>query len=172
LYDTVPGYILVTFRLVLVVYCLIELKRTYRYSREANQRAFYLFFGIFIIIWLVSLPAIVLVAHLLSAWLRKKIVYGLEGGFRTFFFMVLLGTFSRCSPFYSVLVHGDRVSFGRNKMQIFPEVVEFDSVEKKAGAGGSPRMAFGGPEPEGSNAFERYEVGGDDGRSSSDEDSR
>lgn len=130
LYDTVPGYILCAFRLILLIYSLVELKRTYHHSRDKGHRKFYLFFGGYVVFWMCALPITVIVAHVLGAWVRFKIIFALEGVLRFITLLIMLVTFSPCSPFFVVLEHGDRVAFGRNKMQIFPEIVEFDNVTK------------------------------------------
>ena len=77
MYDTIPSYLLVFFRIVTVIIFFIGIVKLYFYDCAKNNaaRSFLGNFGFMGGIYFLSLPAIMLIANLLSFSQRKQIVF-------------------------------------------------------------------------------------------------
>eukprot|EP01104_Vermistella_antarctica_P020321 TRINITY_DN865_c0_g1_i2.p1 TRINITY_DN865_c0_g1~~TRINITY_DN865_c0_g1_i2.p1 ORF type:complete len:217 (-),score=37.35 TRINITY_DN865_c0_g1_i2:70-720(-) len=74
IYESIPGYGVLTMRFVTLVYFLAELCRTYRSEEQKDKRTFYVVFGVFYTVWFLCLPVVVIIASLCSEWYRDKLI--------------------------------------------------------------------------------------------------
>jgi len=77
LYDTAPGIILVIFRSLVMLWFIYELYLTFKEETNDQKRNFYVYFGLGFSLWFVILPFVVVVASILDAWIRFKVVQGM-----------------------------------------------------------------------------------------------
>lgn len=121
MYDSPPGYVIIALRLCVFLWACRELYNTFHYENEAPKKAFYIMLAWYIALFFLSMPVVVLIAHFLNSWERKKIVVGLVMGIATLTYLLLLWIFRPTKGNrYFVLDPNAQVSFGTNKLQIFP----------------------------------------------------
>jgi glucan phosphoethanolaminetransferase (alkaline phosphatase superfamily) len=99
-----------------------ELIQTIYYENEVKKKSFYFFMVWYTTLWFLALPLIVLVAHFLQSWYRKKVVAGFSFSVITVIFLIVILIFrpTKGNRFFKVLDPNMRVSFATNNMQVFP----------------------------------------------------
>jgi len=106
LYVSPPGIIFIVIRGINFIYFGYLLFQTLREEGDDSKRKFYIFFGFMYGLWILALPLIVLMATLVSAYLRIKWVMGV------YYASSLLGMFilvvclwpSRAAKYFAVVV--------------------------------------------------------------------
>jgi len=78
IYESVPGIILLVLRVFTLGWFLWELRTTYLQETDSNKRRFYLMFGGAYTVWFLMLVIIVLIALIIPAWDRAKVVIGMS----------------------------------------------------------------------------------------------
>lgn len=76
-YQTFPGWIMLIFRLVIMVWFLHELRSTMLDENDRAKLRFYVHFGAGILVWFVYLPVVALIALQISALWRAKLLLGM-----------------------------------------------------------------------------------------------
>jgi len=71
-WQTWPGYIILTFRIAIMVWFLLELRETFHLEHNAEKVRFYLHFGAGFLVWFVYLPIAALICAQVSALWRYK----------------------------------------------------------------------------------------------------
>lgn len=71
-WQTWPGYIILTFRIGIMVWFLIELRDTFHMETSPDKNQFYLHFGAGFLVWFVYLPIVALILTQISALWRFK----------------------------------------------------------------------------------------------------
>lgn len=79
-YQTIPGWISLAFRLVVMFWFLYELRSTMMDENEQTKLRFYLDFGAGILVWFIYLPVVALIALNISALWRQKLLLGITSG--------------------------------------------------------------------------------------------
>jgi len=74
IYESAPGIIILILRFFTLGWFLWLLRKSHIEENHTHKKDFYIRFGIFVSIWFLSLPFIVIVAAILSPWVRYKIV--------------------------------------------------------------------------------------------------
>eukprot|EP01118_Nematostelium_gracile_P005700 TRINITY_DN180_c0_g1_i1.p1 TRINITY_DN180_c0_g1~~TRINITY_DN180_c0_g1_i1.p1 ORF type:complete len:416 (-),score=80.09 TRINITY_DN180_c0_g1_i1:28-1275(-) len=122
MYDSVPGYIIITMRLLALGWSMHELIKTYKFENDGIKKAFYVILGVFMTLWFINLPVTVLIAHFVQAWVRETAVIATVLTIHTLTFFILAFLFrpSSGNKYFSVLDPNAKVEFGSNKSQIFP----------------------------------------------------
>jgi len=77
-YDSIPGLIVVILRVGVLGWFLWSLRNTIRLESLPEKRTFYMVFGICYALWFLALPGIVLIAYLLAATVRFRLIQGLS----------------------------------------------------------------------------------------------
>lgn len=105
-YESIAGIIYLGVRLLIFIYFLYCLQRTLRVDSDIEKKGFYIVFGLGYSLWFTMLPIIVLIAHLLSAWYRFKVVTALYliTGFIGYFVLVFLLWPSRAQKYFVIKV--------------------------------------------------------------------
>lgn len=75
-YHTLPGWISLGFRIILMIWFLHELRHTMMLEQDPRKLRFYLHFGAGILVWFVHLPLVVVVALQIDLLWRYKIIIG------------------------------------------------------------------------------------------------
>jgi hypothetical protein len=90
-YQTAPGIIIIVVRCLVMFYFLFCIRNTYMEENKDNKRQFYLYFGIVMFIWFLSLPIVTAIAESLTNHevLRLKVVMILYVTFNAIFLIVL-----------------------------------------------------------------------------------
>eukprot|EP01116_Phalansterium_solitarium_P019167 TRINITY_DN5274_c0_g1_i2.p2 TRINITY_DN5274_c0_g1~~TRINITY_DN5274_c0_g1_i2.p2 ORF type:complete len:120 (+),score=57.40 TRINITY_DN5274_c0_g1_i2:247-606(+) len=101
---------------------MFDVRRTWGYESDALRKRFYVFLGVYVALWFLLMPLLVLIAHFLQSWYRAKIIAGLVFSFNTLTLIVLSWMFrpSKGNAYFAVLDPKARVMFGSNTLQIFP----------------------------------------------------
>jgi hypothetical protein len=73
-YDTVPGYLIITLRIFVLVYFSYNIYESWRAENHPIKRRFYFALGSVYAVWFLVLPFIVLVALGISPWVRQRAV--------------------------------------------------------------------------------------------------
>jgi hypothetical protein len=105
MYDSVAGYVVIAFRAATLVWCEVELYRSYKYEGDASKKRFYVIFAVFVAFWFIYLPFNVVISHFLAAWVRQKIIYAFVFTFTAITFLVPAVLFwpIKRNPFFSML---------------------------------------------------------------------
>jgi hypothetical protein len=77
-YESVPGFIVLVLRTVLVIWFLWCLRDTLRLENLPERRQFYKIFGIAYSFWFLLLPVVVFILSFVDPWVRFKIVRGIS----------------------------------------------------------------------------------------------
>ena len=72
-WQTWPGYATLAFRLIVMVWFLVELRRTYHHSHQDNVN-FIQHFGAFFLMWFIYLPVLALISTQVSPLWRYKTI--------------------------------------------------------------------------------------------------
>lgn len=75
-YHTVPGWISLGFRIILMIWFLHELRHTMVLEHDSRKLRFYLHFGAGMLVWFVHLPLVAMVAMQIDLLWRYKIISG------------------------------------------------------------------------------------------------
>lgn len=74
-WQTWPGYLICGFRIVIMVWFIVELRNTFQSSRRAEDRLQFLQqFGAYFLVWFIYLPVLVILNTQFSALWKKKIM--------------------------------------------------------------------------------------------------
>lgn len=73
-YQTWPGWLILTFRLLIMLWFLFELRETFRREQNTQKTKFYLHFGAGFLVWFIYLPLLTLVTSQVSALWRNKAI--------------------------------------------------------------------------------------------------
>lgn len=76
-YHTIPGWISLGFRIILMLWFLHELRHTMMLEQDPRKLKFYLHFGAGMLVWFVHLPLVVMVALQIDLIWRYKIIIGM-----------------------------------------------------------------------------------------------
>ena len=80
IYDSWPGVGICALQLGVLCWFTTTLLETRAYEEATSKRRFFLQIGALFTIYIISLPIIVLVASVLSPWVREKIVAAVSTG--------------------------------------------------------------------------------------------
>jgi hypothetical protein len=120
IYDTAPGYMLITLRLLCMLLFWKYIHRTFNIETERLRKVFYVVFFCFGSIWLVSFPLMTLIAVSLNSWHREKIVFGLTQSVATLMYLTFWWLFKPWGNDYvPILGANETRAFGNNQL-IFP----------------------------------------------------
>ena len=72
-WQTWPGYMTLAFRLIVMLWFLVELRRTYHHSHQDNVN-FIQHFGAFFLMWFIYLPVLALISTQVSPLWRYKTI--------------------------------------------------------------------------------------------------
>lgn len=75
-YHTIPSWIGLCFRIILVLWFTYELRHTMTLEQDARKLKFYLHFGAGMLVWFVQLPVVALVGIHIDIMWRCKIITG------------------------------------------------------------------------------------------------
>nr|CAD7259527.1 unnamed protein product [Timema shepardi] len=75
-YQTWPGWLIIVFRTLIMVWFLYELRNTMMYEHNTQKLNFFLHFGASALVWFIYLPIIALIALQVSALWRFKLLLG------------------------------------------------------------------------------------------------
>jgi predicted membrane channel-forming protein YqfA (hemolysin III family) len=73
-YDTVPGYLIISLRVVVLGYFCYNIYQSWRAENHPVKRRFYLALGCVYSVWFLVLPFVVLIALAISPWVRQRAV--------------------------------------------------------------------------------------------------
>lgn len=76
-YQTWPGWLIIVFRTLIMVWLLYELRTTMLYEHNTQKLNFLLHFGASSLVWFIYLPIIALIALHVSALWRFKLLLGI-----------------------------------------------------------------------------------------------
>ena len=76
-YQTWPGWLILVFRSLIMVWFLFELRNTMTYEHNTQKLNFLLHFGASSLVWFIYLPIIALIALQVSALWRFKLLLGM-----------------------------------------------------------------------------------------------
>nr|CAD7434144.1 unnamed protein product [Timema monikensis] len=76
-YQTWPGWLIIVFRTLIMVWFLYELRNTMMYEHNTQKLNFFLHFGASALVWFIYLPIIALIALQVSALWRFKLLLGI-----------------------------------------------------------------------------------------------
>lgn len=71
-WQTTPGYCILVFRMILMLYFIYELQDTFAKEENSAKRSFYLKFGAGFLVWFIYLPIVALVSPSIAALWRFK----------------------------------------------------------------------------------------------------
>jgi len=89
-YDSAPGYIIISLRLIVFGYWAYTLYNSYKSEKDPTNRNFYFIFGIVYTVWFLILPLIVLIALGIPPWYKEITVDALYYTFNTIAFIAFL----------------------------------------------------------------------------------
>ena len=130
-YETIPGWTIVSIRGALTIVAAVFLVQTYQIEQEHTKKQFYLVWSFFSLIWLMSLPWVVGIAHLTESWKRQRVVFALTNSIQAAMYIILTYLFRpfRSNRYVDILKPDETRAFGTNNMQIFPSApVEFTTI--------------------------------------------
>jgi len=129
-YESTPGYLLIVTRLLVTVWVGRILHETYNEEKEHKKRQWYQTFGVFSIMWLLSVPITAAIGMSLPIWALKRSVYGTEHAFAALSYTLVALMFSPFDwvPFNVVLSPEEVRVWGANQ-QIFPAAALDDSAQ-------------------------------------------
>jgi len=96
-YQTWPGWLIICFRTLIMIWFLFELRNTMLYEHNAQKLNFFLHFGASALVWFIYLPIIALIALQVSALWRFKLLLG-KSHYYTYF--ILYGQMFCCLIIY------------------------------------------------------------------------
>ncbi|KAJ8679143.1 hypothetical protein QAD02_014930 [Eretmocerus hayati] len=88
-YQTWPGWFILFFRSVIMIWFLFELRNTMMYEHNTQKLNFLLHFGASSLVWFIYLPIIALIALQVSALWRFKLLLGITYSVDCFAFCVM-----------------------------------------------------------------------------------
>ncbi|TMW60503.1 hypothetical protein Poli38472_000545 [Pythium oligandrum] len=90
IYDSWPGVGICALHLGVLVWFVSMLLDTRAYEEASNKRRFFLHIGALFAIYIIALPIVVLIASILSPWVREKIVAGVSGAIDLLIYSALI----------------------------------------------------------------------------------
>lgn len=75
-YQTWPGWLIIVFRTIIMIWFLFELRNTMMYEHNIKKLNFFLHFGASALVWFIYLPIIAVIALQVSALWRFKLLLG------------------------------------------------------------------------------------------------
>ncbi|KAH3756619.1 transmembrane protein 145-like [Pelomyxa schiedti] len=121
-YESIPGYIIIALRIVMMFVFLFIVSRTFVIETRAPNRRFYVVFGAIYAFWFITLPIIVLAMHFVPAWKRQKVVVPVQLGVKFFSYLILAVLFRPLKSNRFVQKMDPQISFD-NALQVFPASV-------------------------------------------------
>lgn len=79
-WQTGPGYLTLLFRVVIMLWFLFELRRTFHNDSQSKRLLFFQHFGAGILVWFFYLPVLVLISSQISALWRYKTILSITYG--------------------------------------------------------------------------------------------
>ncbi|XP_049792786.1 integral membrane protein GPR180 [Schistocerca nitens] len=76
-YQTWPGWLIIVFRSLIMIWFLFELRSTMRYEHNIQKLNFFLHFGASALVWFIYLPVVALIALQVSTLWRFKLLLGI-----------------------------------------------------------------------------------------------
>lgn len=73
-WQTWPGYITLGFRLVIMVWFIVELRQIVRHSKHPDRLLFLQQFGAYFLVWFIYLPFLAIISTQFSALWKHKII--------------------------------------------------------------------------------------------------
>lgn len=110
-YQTWPGWLIIVFRSLIMIWFLYELRTTMLYEHNTQKLNFLLHFGASSLVWFIYLPILALIALHVSALWRFKLLLGIyfivsSYYYNLFLLLFLLGiTYSADCFAYCVMAH-------------------------------------------------------------------
>ncbi|XP_014662956.1 PREDICTED: uncharacterized protein LOC106805754 [Priapulus caudatus] len=89
-YQTWPGWLILGFRLCIMVWFLLELRGTFLLENKPEKLDFYLHFGAGFLAWFVYLPIVAIIASQVSALWRFKLLLSVTSSADLFAYVVLV----------------------------------------------------------------------------------
>lgn len=90
-WQTWPGYLICGFRIVIMIWFIVELRNTFQSSRRAEDRLQFLQqFGAYFLVWFIYLPVLVILNTQFSALWKKKIMLCITNGADLLSYLILL----------------------------------------------------------------------------------
>lgn len=89
-WNSWPGYVLVGVRMVIMIWFIVELRRTFRQSQHPDRLDFFQQFGAYYLVWFIYLPILVLVATQISFLWRYKTILSITYAADTLSYIVLI----------------------------------------------------------------------------------
>jgi len=132
-YDSIPGLIVILFRLGLTFWFLWCLRTTIQLESLEEKKAFYFFFGGLFTLWFLLLPAIVAFALVLEPWYRMRTVTGM-----------MLTADALAMLLFTILLSPSRASKYFNHIKMTPQLLA--EQERLAGYGTTSNTAVKGYE--------------------------
>lgn len=84
-YQTWPGWLIIVFRSLIMIWFLYELRTTMLYEHNTQKLNFLLHFGASSLVWFIYLPILALIALHVSALWRFKLLLGM-------YFLIMINT--------------------------------------------------------------------------------
>lgn len=79
-WQTWPGYITLAFRLMIMVWFLVELRQIVRNSKHPDRLLFLQQFGAYFLVWFIYLPLLAIISTQFSALWKHKIILNIQNG--------------------------------------------------------------------------------------------
>jgi len=104
IYESAPGIIILILRVLTLGWFLWLLRKSHVEENHTHKKEFYIRLGIFCACWFLSLPFIVVIAAILSSWVRLKIVQTMYVSMNILALMVFSYLFwpSKLSEYFNV----------------------------------------------------------------------
>ncbi|KAJ8309440.1 hypothetical protein KUTeg_014314 [Tegillarca granosa] len=77
-WQTWPGYLILGFRLFIMIWFVIELRRTFKMNNHVNRLQFFQQFGAFFLVWFIYLPVLAIISTQFSALWKHKIILSIS----------------------------------------------------------------------------------------------
>ncbi|KAJ5067842.1 hypothetical protein M0811_03032 [Anaeramoeba ignava] len=108
IWETVPGIIILCFRVLIMIWFIFEIIRTFKFEEDPDKKRFYKLFGFIFSVWFLCLPVIVIIASIISATYREKTATALILVFEMVFYSILIYLMwpSRTDKFFKIRLYG------------------------------------------------------------------
>ena len=73
-WQTWPGFLILSFRIAIMIWFLLELRKTIQIEHSEEKRRFYLHFGAGFLVWFVYLPIVAVICTQISPLWRYKTI--------------------------------------------------------------------------------------------------
>lgn len=89
-WQTWPGYITLGFRLVIMVWFVVELRRIVQHNKHPDRLLFLQQFGAYFLVWFIYLPVLAIISTQFSALWKHKIILNIVNGADCLSYAVLI----------------------------------------------------------------------------------